>query len=154
MLLPLLNVSIPRIFVTKSNNISPPALNFDLMLAAHMIFELIRPPEALEASSGTSLGKTIVGSGTTLVGLEMADKVAFIEECLVAIFNAALVSCVRLGPRNSGWWFAIGPVLKDQSLLVIWYRRVQIAGGLSRFALRQSLVADHQQRQQCLCISM
>ena len=116
------------------------------MLPGHMIFELIHPPEALEASSGTSLSKTVVGSGTTLVGPEMADKVAFIEECLVAIFNAALVSCVPLGPRNSGWWFAIGPVLEDQSLSVIWDRRVQIAGWLSRSALRQSLVADHQRR--------
>ena len=116
------------------------------MLPGHMIFELIRPPEALEASSGTSLGKTVVVSGTALVRLEMAGKVASIDECLVAIFNTALVSCVRLRLRDSGWWFAIGPVLKDQSLWVVWFRRMQIAGQLSRFALRQSLVADHQRR--------
>ena len=115
------------------------------MLPVHMISELIRPPEALEASSGTSLGKTVEGSRTALVGLEMAGKVAFIAECLVAIFNTALVSCVRLRLRDSGWWFAIGPVLKDQSLLVIWFRRMQIAGH-GQFALGQSLVADHQRR--------
>ena len=149
MLLRLLNVSVADNsvkWVTSLKIILPTAHKFDLwMLPAHMIFKLIRPPEALEASSGTSLSKTVVGSGTTLVGPEMADKVAFVDECLVAIFNTALVSCVRLGRRNSGWWFAIGPVPKDQSLLVIWFRRTQIAGQ-GQFALGQSLVADHQRR--------
>ena len=110
MLLPLLNVSVPDNVteainpdVIKATILTRIGLKFDLwMLPVHMIFELIHPPEALEASSGTSLGKTVVGSGTALVGLEMAGKVGFPEECLVAIFNTALVSCVRLGPRNSG----------------------------------------------------
>lgn len=148
MLLSLLLVSVPdKSNIWRKFKIVT-ALNFDLwMLPAHMIFELIHPPEPLEAFFGTSLGKTVVGSGTALVGLVMAEKVAFAGECLVAIYNAALVSRVRLGPRNSGWWFAIGPVLKDQSLLVIWFCRMQIAGRLSRFALRQSLVEDYQRRQ-------
>ena len=155
MLLPLLNVSVPDYFASTPNDIMPTALKFDLwMLPAHMIFELIPPPEALEASSGTSLSKTVVGSGTALVRLEMAGKVGFPEECLVAVFNTALVSCIRLGPCNSGWWFAIGPVLKDQSLLGIWFRRMQHIAGHSRLALRQSLVANHQQRHHGLCISL
>ena len=154
MLLPLLNVSVPEIQVTPMIPITI-ALNFDLwVLLAHMIFELIHPPETLEASSGTSLSKTVVLSGTTLVGLEMAGKIGFPEEYLITIFNTALASCVSLGPRNSGWWFGIGPVLKDQSLWVVWFRRMQIAGGLSRFVLRQSLTAIHQQRHHGLCISL
>lgn len=118
MLLALLDISVaasPIIHV-----IIVPAFNFDLgMLPMHMIFELVRSPEALKALSRTSLGKTVVGSGTAFVGLEMARKVAFSDECLVAIFNAAYVSCGVCGSGCRGWWFAIRPVFKDQSLLVI-----------------------------------